>query len=202
MDKWIDWVRISIALATAIDARDPYTHDHTVRVTSYCLSVADELKFLPEVKGFDNFRESLHLAALLHDIGKIGIPDDILHKKERLNESEFAKIKEHPVIGATILYPIKELSDILGGVRSHQERFDGSGYPDNLKGIHIPLLGRVIAVADALDAITSDRPYREKRTFEEAILEIKRCTGTQFDPQIADAFVRAYEKNRFSIRLL
>lgn len=192
------FIRISIALATAIDARDPYTHGHTVRVTAYCLSIAEGLRSSRDFKAFQNFRESLHIAALLHDIGKIGIPDNILHKKEELTQQEREKIQEHPAIGATILYPIRELEHILGAVRAHQERFDGNGYPDRLKGENIPLMARIIAVADAFDAITSDRPYRNKRTHQEAISEIKKCSGTQFDPQIAEVFVRTYEKNQFS----
>jgi len=191
------FVRISIALATAIDARDPYTHGHTVRVTGYSLAIAEELHISKEIWVAGNFRENLHIAALLHDIGKIGIPDNILHKKERLTTEEVHKIRRHPEIGATILYPIKELNDILGGVRSHQERFDGTGYPDGLKGPQIPLLARIIAVADAFDAITSSRPYRNKKTQQEAISEIRQCAGTQFDPRIADLFLKAYEKKRF-----
>jgi len=191
------FVRISIAFATAIDARDPYTHGHTVRVTGYSLAIAEELHISKEMWVSVNFRENLHIAALLHDIGKIGIPDNILHKREKLTTEEVDKIRRHPEIGATILYPIKELNDILGGVRSHQEKFDGTGYPDGLKGPQIPLLARIIAVADAFDAITSSRPYRNKKTQQEAISEIQQCTGTQFDPKITDLFLKAYEKKRF-----
>lgn len=193
------FIHTSIALATAIDARDPYTHGHTERVTGYSLIIADELQDSPEVKAFGNFKESLHVAALLHDIGKIGIPDSILKKKEKLTPQEFEKIKEHPAIGATILYPIRELGNILGGVRSHQEKFDGTGYPDRLKGKNIPLLGRIIAVADTFDAVTTVRPYRDKRSIEEAVMEIRRCSGTQFDPDIVNAFLRAYAKKNFII---
>lgn len=191
------FIHTSIALAAAIDARDPYTHGHTERVTAYSLAIAEEMEDSPEVKAFPNFRESLHISALLHDIGKIGIPDSILNKTGKLTDAEFEKIKEHPVIGATILYPIKELGAILSGVRSHQERFDGTGYPDRLKGEDIPLLARIIAVADAFDAITTSRPYRDKKSIEEAIAEIKRSSGTQFDPTITNAFLRAYEKKKF-----
>ena len=191
------FVRVSIAFATAIDARDPYTHGHTVRVTGYSLAIAEEMHISKEIWVSGNFRENLHIAALLHDIGKIGIPDNILHKREKLTTEEVDKIRRHPEIGAAILYPIKELNDILGGVRSHQEKFDGTGYPDGLKGPQIPLLARIIAVADAFDAITSSRPYRNKKTQQEAISEIQQCTGTQFDPKITDLFLKAYEKKRF-----
>jgi len=191
------FIHTSIALAAAIDARDPYTHGHTERVTAYCLAIAEEMEDSPEVARFLNFKESLHISALLHDIGKIGIPDSILNKKSKLTPEEFEKIKEHPVIGATILYPIKELGSILTGVRFHQEKHDGTGYPDGLKGKEIPLLGRIIAVADAFDAITTNRPYRTKKSIEEAVFEIKRCSGTQFDPEIVAAFLKAYEKRKF-----
>jgi HD-GYP domain-containing protein (c-di-GMP phosphodiesterase class II) len=192
------FIHTSIALATAIDARDPYTHGHTQRVTAYCLIIAEEMQHSPEVQAFDNFRETLHISALLHDIGKIGIPDNILNKKDKLTPQEFAKIREHPAIGATILYPIRELGMVLGGVRSHQERFDGTGYPDRLKGKQIPLLARIIAVADTFDAITTIRPYKDKRSAEDAASEITRCSGNQFDPDVVEAFLKAYNKKKFS----
>ncbi|MEI8175772.1 MAG: HD domain-containing phosphohydrolase [Candidatus Omnitrophota bacterium] len=192
------FIRISIALATAIDARDPYTHGHAMRVTDYCLGIAEEMEFSPEIGDFRLFKESLHVAASLHDIGKIGIPDNILHKKDRLTTDEYDKIREHPAIGAAIIYPIRDLSGIVGGVRSHQERFDGTGYPDRLKGKEIPLLARIISVADAYDAITSERCYKSKRSPEEAILEIAQNAGTQFDPEITDIFQSVYRKKRYS----
>ncbi|MDD5495531.1 MAG: HD domain-containing protein [Candidatus Omnitrophica bacterium] len=188
------FIHTSIALAAAIDARDPYTHGHTERVTNFCLAIARELEGVPEVSNYPNFRETLQIAALLHDIGKIGIPDHILNKHGRLTPEEFEEIKKHSVIGATILYPIKELGDVAREVRYHQECFDGSGYPDGLKGTDIPLVARIIAVADAFDAMTTNRPYRKKKTIEDAIQELKRCSGTQFDPLIVSAFLLAYEK--------
>lgn len=190
------FIHTSIALAAAIDARDPYTHGHTERVTAYCLAIAEELEASPEITAFKNFKESLHIAALLHDIGKIGTPDNILNKHGKLTAEEFDKVKQHPAIGATILYPIKELGGIVDAVRSHQEKFDGTGYPDGLKGKDTPLMARIIAVADAFDAITTNRPYRDKKTIEEAVWEIKKYSGTQFDPQITEAFFRAYEKKK------
>lgn len=190
------FIHTSIALAAAIDARDQYTHGHTERVTQHSLMIAEELADAPEVLVYKNFKETLHIAALLHDVGKIGIPDNILNKKRRLTKQEFNKVKMHPEIGATILKPIRELGDIIEIVRSHQERYDGSGYPNGLKGDRIPFIARIIAVADAFDAITTDRPYRRKRNVEEAIKEIAKNSGTQFDPVVVNAFFKAYRQGK------
>jgi len=188
------FIHTAIALAAAIDARDPYTHGHTERVTNYCLAIAKELDGVPEVSSYKNFRETLQISALLHDVGKIGIPDYILSKNGRLSPEEFEEIKKHSLIGATILHPIKELSDVAREIRHHQECFDGSGYPDGLAGNDIPLIARIIAVADAFDAMITTRPYRKKKSVEEAIRELKSKSGTQFDPIIVSAFLLAYEK--------
>lgn len=188
------FIHTAIALAAAIDARDPYTHGHTERVTNYCLAIAHELDGLPDISNYKNFRETLQIAALLHDIGKIGIPDYILNKTSQLTPEEFEEVKKHSVIGATILNPIKELGDVVKEVRHHQECFDGSGYPDGLRGNGIPFIARIIAVADAFDAMTTTRPYRNKKDRESAIQELKRGSGTQFDPIVVSAFLLAYEK--------
>jgi Response regulator containing a CheY-like receiver domain and an HD-GYP domain len=188
------FIHTSIALAAAIDARDQYTHGHTERVTNYCLTISKELEGVPEVGHYKNFRETLQIAALLHDVGKIGIPDYILSKNGKLTPEEYEEIKKHSIIGATILHPIKELSDVAKEVRHHQECYDGSGYPDGLAGNNIPLVARIIGVADAFDAMTTNRPYRKKKTSEEAVRELKAKSGTQFDPIIVSAFLLAYEK--------
>jgi len=188
------FIHTSIALAAAIDARDPYTHGHTERVTNYCIAIAKELCGIPEMANYKNFRETLQIAALLHDIGKIGIPDHVLNKHGRLTPEEYEEVKKHSIIGATILHPIKELGDVAREVRHHQECYDGSGYPDGIRGNNIPLVARIISVADAFDAMTTNRPYRAKKSVEEALFELKRCSGTQFDPVMVSAFLLAYEK--------
>ncbi len=190
------FIHTAISLAAAIDARDPYTHGHTERVTQYALTIAEELKDIPEALAYKNFRETLHIAALLHDVGKIGVPDSVLNKKGSLTKSEYEKVKEHTVTGAAILYPIRELGDVAREVRAHHERFEGNGYPDGLKGEEIPFLARIIAVADTFDAITSDRPYRQKKMAEVAVQIIKDNSGVQFDPIVVSAFLLVYRKGK------
>jgi len=191
------FIHTAISLAAAIDARDPYTHGHTERVTQYALSVAEELEDLPEAREYANFKETLHIAALLHDVGKIGIPDHILNKASHLTKEEYEKVKEHPITGATILNPIKALGCVAEEVRAHHERYDGAGYPDGLKGEEIPFIARIIAVTDTYDAITSDRPYRQRKMAEVAVQIIKENSGTQFDPIVVSAFLLAYRKGKF-----
>ncbi len=188
------FIHTSIALAAAIDARDPYTHGHTARVTHYSLKIADEMEKMPEILDYHNFRETLHISALLHDIGKIGIRDNILNKDRLLTDEEYEEVKKHSEIGANILGPIRELGEIIECVRHHHERFDGSGYPDGLEGDEIPLPSRIISVADAFDTITTERPYKEKKPAEEAVKEIEKNSGTHFDPLIVQAFMDAYRK--------
>lgn len=178
------------ALAEAIDARDPYTHGHSRRVTDFSLAIADEMGLS------DGEKEALQIAALLHDVGKIGINDNILRKPGRLSPEERREIEKHPVVGAKILSTIDLLRDIVPVVLHHHERFDGSGYPEHKSGPEVPLLARIIAVADAFDAMTSDRPYRKAMPDEEAIEEIRKEAGRQFDLEVVEAFVRAWKKGR------
>jgi HD-GYP domain-containing protein (c-di-GMP phosphodiesterase class II) len=133
------------------------------------------------------------MAGLLHDVGKIGVPEAVLQKTGRLTDEEFAQIKKHPEIGARILKDIKQVEDIIPGVLHHHERMDGKGYPAGLAGENIPLLGRVICLADCFDAMTSSRTYRKALPLEVALTEIRRCAGTQFDPVLADHFLRIGE---------
>ncbi len=172
------------SLAAAIDAKDSYTHGHSRRVTDLSVGIALEMN-LPKSE-VDTIRH----ASLLHDVGKIGISEKILLKPGRLTDDEFETIKSHPYIGAGILNSIEFLHSVCEIIKHHHERYDGKGYPDKLAGEEIPLGARIICVADSFDAITSCRPYRKPLTFDEATEEVKRCSGTQFDPEVAAAFVR------------
>lgn len=171
-------------LLMAIDGKNVYTIDHSMRVTEYAIMIADELNLSPGEK------RDLRLSSLLHDIGRVEIPNEILCKEGKLNEDELKKIQEHPTLGAQILGPLRELESVIGGILHHHERFDGLGYPDRLKRNEIPLFARIIGLADAYTAMTSPRPYRKELTKKEAIVELKKNKGRQFDPQITDVFLK------------
>ncbi len=170
------------ALAEAINSRDPYTGGHTKRVSQYVMELATALE-LPE-----NKIEALRLAAILHDIGKIGIDDAILRKSGPLTEEELQKMKSHPEIGARIIDFVDEMQDVIPGVQYHHEWFDGSGYPSGLKGEDIPLSARIIAIADAFDALTTDRPYRKALDNEAAVQIMADTAGKHFDPDLFSIF--------------
>jgi HD-GYP domain-containing protein (c-di-GMP phosphodiesterase class II) len=180
----------SFALAEAVEKRDPYTGGHVKRVTEYCLAIAEEMGLNKEE------RENLELSAILHDIGKIGIDDAILRKPSFLDDKEIEIMKKHPLIGHEILSKVKHLSNIVEGTFSHHERYDGTGYPKGIKGEEIPIIGRIIAVCDTYDAMTSNRPYRNGLDDNIAIEEIKKNKGKQFDPIVVDAFIKAFEKGK------
>ena len=184
------FVATAEALAEAIEKRDPYTGGHTKRVTEFSLAIAEYLNLTEEEKF------TLKLSAILHDIGKIGIEDKILRKQARLSEEEFEIMKKHPVFGAEILKHIEQLKEVLKGTLYHHERYDGKGYPEGLKDGDIPLIARIIAVADTFDAMTSDRPYRKALPDEVALEEIIRQKNTQFDPEIVEAFVKAFKDGK------
>ncbi len=178
----------SEALADAIEKRDPYTGGHTERVLQYSIAIAEEL-------GLDEkTRENVRFAAVLHDVGKIGIDDCILRKQDRLDHKEQDIMKTHPQLGAEILSHIPHLRDVVPGILYHHERVDGSGYPEGLEDGDIPVIARIISVADAYDAMTTTRPYRKALSKDAAIKELKRCAGTQFDRAVVNAFVRALKK--------
>ncbi len=172
-----------IMLAQAVEMRDPYTGGHTARVTAYSLLLAQQLNVSPAEL------DLIRMGGPLHDIGKIGIPDGILNKPERLTEDEFAIMRSHTVKGDDIVSTLPDLHPIRPIVRSHHERWDGAGYPDGLRGEEIPWLARIVAVTDAFDAMTSDRPYRKGMAAAVAFGEIDKQKGKQFDPECAAAFL-------------
>lgn len=172
------------ALVTALDTRDTETQGHSLRVVNYSLHLARLIGIKEEEK-----LKILEYGALLHDIGKIGIPDAILRKPAKLSEEEWKVMKTHPVLGYQILSKIKFLEEVSQIVLHHHEWYNGEGYPDGLSGDQIPLGSRIFSVADAIDAITSERTYREAHSFDEARRQLKNASGYQFDPQIIDIFL-------------
>ena len=175
------------SLTLTLESKDSNTHGHSERVAEYVGALANRLE-LNEVD-----KQNLWRAAILHDIGKIGIPDIILNKPDSLTEEEWEIMRSHPVRGESICSKLRFASEILPIIRHHHERFDGLGYPDGLKGSSIPYLARVVSVADAVDAMTSPRTYKTSVTMEQTIEELKRCSGTQFDPAIVEAFIAIYQ---------
>ena len=180
----------AVALVDAIDAKDAYTHGHSARVAEYARKIAaDSGKSEEEC-------EEIYYAALLHDVGKIGIPDSIINKEGKLTEEEYGVIKSHPIIGSQILSEISDFPYLSIAARNHHERYDGSGYPDGLKEEEIPELARIISVADAYDAMTSNRSYRRQLPQGKVREEIIRCTGTQFDPRFAQIMVKLIDQDK------
>ncbi len=171
------------SLSIAIDARSRWTAGHSDGVSKYAFAIGRHMGLNEKVL------RDIEVASLLHDIGKIGTYTDVLDKKEKLTDEERALVRQHPMKGVEILLPIKQLKDIIPGVKHHHEFFDGSGYPEGLKREEIPLLARILSVADAVDAMSSDRPYRKGMPVEEIIKELTRCSGSQFDPEVVKAFL-------------
>lgn len=188
------FIQTAIALGSAIEAKDSYTHGHTERVTRFCLAIARQMVVMDLLVPGPKFFENLYISGLLHDVGKIGIPESILMKADRLTPEEFEVMKTHVTRGADILSPIRDFEGCVAGVRGHHERYDGSGYPDGLKGDEIPLVASIISVADTYDAITSDRPYRKGKPKQVAVDEISRLSGVWFHPAPSQAFLALYEK--------
>jgi putative nucleotidyltransferase with HDIG domain len=174
------------SLSRAIEARDPYTRGHSDRVTEIAEAIARQL-------GWDEERLALlQVGGSLHDVGKLGVSDEVLAKPGRLDEGELEQIREHPRLGARILLRIAAFRAAIPYVLYHHERWDGNGYPSGRAGEEIPLEARVLAVADAFDAMTSDRPYRRALDYDAAVAEVARCGGTQFDPQIVSVFLELF----------
>lgn len=190
------FIRTTIALASAIEAKDQYTAGHTERVTKYALAIARQMAANASAQFLPGFLEDLHIAGLLHDIGKIGIPESILCKTGQLTPEESHVMKQHTLRGVEILKPLTELEECLKGVKYHHERYDGKGYPEGLKGDEIPLIAAIIAVADTLDAMTTDRPYRQAISKGAAIAEIRKNAGIQFHPLVVGAAVEAFEQGK------
>jgi len=184
------------ALANAVDARDPYTSGHSERVTQYSLMIARQMKYAPKEP---SAWSRLERGGRLHDIGKIGVPDAILQKTGKLTDAEFAKMKEHPVVGFNILSGLKMLTDELVIVRSHHERYDGKGYPDRLKGDKLPMFSWIVSAADAIDAMTSDRPYRKGMSLQIAVDQVRTGAGTHFHPDVAEAVLDAVTNGTFKL---
>jgi len=189
------YIQTVLALAQTVDEKDSYTHGHLEDVCSYGLEVAKELENSSEFNAVIN-RDDLETALRLHDIGKIGVPDAILHKNGKLKASEWKIMKQHCEIGARIVEPLEKLRNVGNIIKHHQEKYDGSGYPDRLKGEDIPIESRIIAVVDAYHAMVSDRPYRKALSEEIALTELRKNIGTQFDPVVVGAFFRAYERGK------
>jgi len=176
------------ALVNTLEARDPYTRGHTGRVATIALAIADRLRLS------EKERENIEFGALLHDVGKIGWTDEILNKHEPLDSSEYEDIQEHPVKGRNILSSIAYLEGVIPCVLYHHEHYDGGGYPEHLAGADIPLPGRIISVADAYDAMTTNRPYRRALPARRALSELRKEAGKQFDPKVVRAFLREWPK--------
>src|SRR5579871_4418104 len=181
-------------LAGAVDEKDPYTRGHSDRVTRYSLLIAKEMN-LPV-----SFMETLQISAQLHDVGKIGIEDRILKKPGALTEEEFEVMKTHTTKGANILRPVTQLAEMLPGIELHHEALDGGGYPYGLQGDQIPLLARVIAVADTFDALTTNRPYQQAHTPEQALQIIRNLAGKRLDPDAVAALLAVYERGEIRIQ--
>ncbi|HEY8280083.1 MAG TPA: HD-GYP domain-containing protein [Bdellovibrionota bacterium] len=182
------------AIILTLEEKDSYTHGHSLRVAEYSVLIAQELN-LSEIE----VRE-VELSALFHDIGKIGIPDNVLLKPARLSRAEFEIMKSHPVRSARILEKVSALRNLIPGIKYHHERYDGLGYPEGLSGNDIPLYARIILIADTYDAMTSTRPYRLALDKEIAFTELRSCSHTQFDPVLVEAFITAMRKQDKGLR--
>jgi putative nucleotidyltransferase with HDIG domain len=181
------------ALIAAMEAKDEYTSGHSMRVVKYAMMFAEKLNLSQEDRFF------LQLSAALHDIGKIGMPDDILKKSATLKEMEFLYMKEHPVIGSKIVGEIDDLKEVAAVIKHHHERYDGTGYPDGLKGEVIPLFARILAIVDAYESLVSDRIYRKSIDMDDAIKILRHNAGSQFDPDLVELFIEGLKLNNLDL---
>jgi HD-GYP domain-containing protein (c-di-GMP phosphodiesterase class II) len=172
------------SLVTAVDRKDHYTRSHSEEMTEYALAIAGALGLS------EDSQRTLRIAGLLHDVGKIGVPDRILRKPAKLEEEEYLTVQNHVTLAEMMIREVPNVTDVLAAVSTHHEKFDGTGYPRGLRGDDIPLLGRILAVADSYSAMTSDRPYRAAMSHESARAELLHAAGSQLDPDVVDAFLR------------
>lgn len=183
-----EYLNMIQALCELIELKNPYTRRHSQKVTKYAVEIAKEMRLsLEEI-------QQVHQSGLIHDIGKVGISDDILNKPGRLTDEEFAEIKKHPIMGIKVLKHLRLLQPEMSIVVHHHERWDGNGYPNKLQGNKIPRASRILAVADSFDAMLSTRSYRNAQPIDYAISELHHCSGTQFDPEVVEAFLSVLEK--------
>lgn len=183
-------------LVTTVDKKDHYTRRHSDDVTELAVVLASKIGLSVETQ------RSVRMAGLLHDIGKVGVPDHILRKPAELNDEERKVVRNHVTLGELIIQGIPNQAEVVGAVSSHHERYDGKGYPRGLRGENIPLLGRILSVTDAYSAMTTDRPYRKALPVGEAKAELCRVAGTQLDPELVDAFLDALEESEITNNIL
>ncbi|NJN43929.1 MAG: HD domain-containing protein [Anaerolineae bacterium] len=183
------YLQTVLSLARAMDTRDTYTADHSQRLAVWAEALAYRMNCTPEQV------RAIHWAALLHDIGKIGVPDEILRKPGPLTDLEWAIMKKHPEDGVEIIAPVKRLKDVAPIIRAHQEKFNGQGYPNGLRGEQIPLGARILAVVDSYSAMTDDRVYRKAKSHQGAIDELKMLAGEQYDPVVVEKFIEIIEES-------
>ena len=195
-DEHIDIITSIKTLISVINAKDKYTYGHVERVVIYSRLLADKLELNEKNK------KELIYGAYMHDIGKINIPKEILNKNMPLTPDEWEIMKQHSVNGVEIIKSVESLKEIAPLILHHHERYDGKGYPDNLKGNNIPYLVRMLTVVDCFDAMTSCRPYNKRKTYKEAIEELKRCSGTQFDKDIVDSFIEVIMENENGLGII
>ncbi|MDO9573764.1 MAG: HD-GYP domain-containing protein [Candidatus Contubernalis sp.] len=188
MEMRLTYLSTIKALTKAIDAKDHYTHGHSERVAKYSVAIGRAMKLQ------DDYLEKLEYVALLHDVGKVAISELIINKPDRLLENEMLAIQQHSIIGAEIIAEVRLIADLVDVIRYHHERIDGGGYPLGKKGEEIPMGARIVGVADAFDAMTTDRVYRKALSQQEALKELQRCSGTQFDPHVVEVFVGLIER--------
>jgi HD-GYP domain-containing protein (c-di-GMP phosphodiesterase class II) len=190
------FINVVKIIALAAEIRDPYIRGHAERTTKYAQATWEELITLPGFKDSDDDRKTIFMACMMQDIGRLAVPDEILQKKSALTPEEWAIMKKQPLVGAQIIKQVEEMKLVSEAILHYRERYDGSGYPKGLKGDTIPLVSRLLAIVDAYDAMTTDKPYRPRKEGLLALEEIKMGINKQFDPKLAEAFVQAYEKGK------